>query len=99
MQLYVLRAGVESGFAGAFASLVEHRAQALAVDGDPISAGQREHLVALADRHAVPAIYEWRQYAAAGGLMSYGPSLADAYRQVGWYIGMVLKARSRVNCQ
>ena len=52
---------------------------------------QREHIVALAARHAVPAIYEARTYAAAGGLMSYGPNLADMYRQVGDYTGQILK--------
>jgi putative ABC transport system substrate-binding protein len=52
---------------------------------------RREQLVVLAARHAVPAIFEWRDFAAAGGLMSYGTSLADAYRQVGVYAGRILK--------
>ena len=61
------------------------------VCGSPFFNGRREQLVVLAARHAVPAMYEWRDFAAAGGLMSYGTSLADAYRQVGVYAGRILK--------
>ena len=65
--------------------------QAIQVAADPLFNSYREHIVALAARHAVPAIYESRNYAAAGGLMSYGPDLVDMYRQVGVYTGQILK--------
>jgi putative ABC transport system substrate-binding protein len=91
VQLVVLRANVESDFNAAFATLVEQRAGALLVCGSPFFNGRREQLVVLAARHAVPAIYEWRDFAAAGGLMSYGTNLADAYRQAGIYAGRILK--------
>ena len=61
------------------------------VCASPFFNNRREQLVVLAARHAVPAIFEWRDFAAAGGLMSYGTSLADAYRQVGVYAGRILK--------
>ena len=61
------------------------------VCASPFFNNRREQLVVLAARHAVPAIFEWRDFAAAGGLMSYGTSLADAYRQAGVYAGRILK--------
>ena len=61
------------------------------VAGDPFLSSRREQLVALASRHAVPAIYAWREFADAGGLISYGASLTSAYRLVGTYAGKVLK--------
>jgi len=91
VQLVVLRANVESDFDAAFAALVQQRAGALLVCGSPFFNGRREQLVVLAARHAIPAIYEWRDFAAAGGLMSYGTDLADAYRQAGVYAGQILK--------
>ena len=91
VQLPILKAGTESEIDAAFASLVQLHAGALVVGGDPFFNSRREQLVALASRHAVPAIYAWREFAAAGGLISYGPSLTAAYRQVGIYAGKILK--------
>jgi putative tryptophan/tyrosine transport system substrate-binding protein len=69
---------------------MQRRADALLVASDPFLMSQRNKLVALAARHAVPAIYQFRDYAVAGGLMSYGTRLADSYRQVGLYAGRIL---------
>ena len=75
VQLHILKAGTESEIDAAFATLVQLHAGALVVGADPFFDSRREQLVALAARHAVPAIYDWREFAAAGGLISYGPSL------------------------
>jgi putative ABC transport system substrate-binding protein len=91
VQLVIVRANTESEFDAAFSTLVGKRAGALLVCGSPFFNGRREQLVVLAARHAVPAIFEWRDFAAAGGLMSYGTSLADAYHQVGVYAGQILR--------
>jgi putative ABC transport system substrate-binding protein len=91
VQLVVVRANAESEFDAAFSTLIKQRAGALLVGASPFFNGRREQLVVLAARNAVPAIFEWRDFAAAGGLMSYGTSLADAYRQAGVYAGRILK--------
>jgi putative ABC transport system substrate-binding protein len=91
VQLVVVRANAESDFAAAFSTLVQRRAQALLVCSSPFFNSRRRQLVVLAARHSMPAIYEWREFSEAGGLMSYGTSLADAYRQVGVYAGQILK--------
>jgi putative ABC transport system substrate-binding protein len=78
-------------FDAAFAMMVEHRAGGVLVAADPYFFSQHQRLVALAARHKLPAIYEWRDYPLAGGLMSYGTVLADAYRQNGIYAGRILK--------
>jgi putative tryptophan/tyrosine transport system substrate-binding protein len=91
VQLVIVRANTESDFDAAFSTIVRQQAGALLVCASPFFNGRREQLVVLAARHAVPAIFEWRDFAAAGGLMSYGTSLADAYRQVGVYAGRILK--------
>jgi len=91
LQLHVLKASSESEIDTAFASLVQLHAGALVVGADPFLSGRREQLVALASRHAVPAIYAWREFADSGGLISYGSSLTAAFRLVGAYAGKVLK--------
>src|SRR5437868_13279782 len=90
LKLHVLTSSAESEIDTAFASVVQLHAGALVVGGDPFLSSRREQLVALASRHAVPAIYEWREFADAGGLISYGPSLPAANRQVGIYVGRIL---------
>jgi putative ABC transport system substrate-binding protein len=91
LQPHILRAGTASEIDAAFVTLVELGARALVVSTDPFFTNQRAQIVTLAARHAVPAIYVWREYAAAGGLMSYGTDLADSYRQGGIYTGKILK--------
>jgi ABC-type uncharacterized transport system substrate-binding protein len=90
VQLVVVRANADSDFDAAFATIVRQRAGALLVAASPFFNSRREQLVVLAVRHAVPAIYEWREFAAAGGLMIYGTSLAEAHRQGGVYAGRIL---------
>jgi putative tryptophan/tyrosine transport system substrate-binding protein len=91
VQIVVVRANAESDFDAAFSAVVQQKAAALQVCASPFFNTKRQQLVLRAARHALPAIYEWREFAEAGGLMSYGTSLADAYRQVGVYAGRILK--------
>ena len=91
VQLPILKAGTEGEIDAAFGSLVELHAGALLIGPSPFFNDRREQLVALAARHALPTSYEWRESVAAGGLISYGPSLTAAYRQVGIYAGRILK--------
>jgi putative tryptophan/tyrosine transport system substrate-binding protein len=90
-KFHVVNSSSESEFEGAFATIAKLRAGALIVGADPFFLAQRDHLVALAKHHAIPAMYELREFTAAGGLISYGVSLADGYRQAGLYTGRVLK--------
>jgi len=90
-ELHVLKAGTENDIDAAFATLVELHAGSLVVVGDPFFTSRREQLVVLASRHAVPAIYTFREYPASGGLISYGADLQAAFRQVGVYAGKILK--------
>jgi putative tryptophan/tyrosine transport system substrate-binding protein len=91
VQLRILKAGTESEIDAAFATLVELHAGALILPSDPFFNSRREQIVALAARHAVPAMYDWREWPAEGGLISYGMSLPAAYRLVGVYAGKILK--------
>ncbi|HKF11343.1 MAG TPA: ABC transporter substrate-binding protein [Xanthobacteraceae bacterium] len=91
VKLTVLSAATENDFEQVFASLAEQRADALLVSADPLFASRREQLVALAARHAVPALYEIREFVEAGGLMSYGTVLGDGYYKGGNYIARILK--------
>jgi putative tryptophan/tyrosine transport system substrate-binding protein len=89
-QLHFLQAGSESEIDAAFATLAQLQAGALVVGTDPFFNSRREQLVTGASRHAVPAIYEFRDFAAAGGLISYGPSLTGTWRQIGIYVRKIL---------
>jgi len=91
IRLIALNASTDSDFEPAFVSLVEQRGDALMVSADPFFNSRRNQLVALAARHRIPTIYEFREFAIAGGLMSYGTSLANAYQQVGNYTARILQ--------
>ena len=90
-QLSISSASTGRDIDTAFASVAESRAGALLVGSDPFFDSRIDQIVALAARHAIPAIYEGRDFVVAGGLASYGTSLADAYREVGVYTGRILK--------
>jgi putative ABC transport system substrate-binding protein len=87
----ILNASNESDLDTAFASLAQHGADALLVTNDAFFFNRLDQIVALAAHNAVPTIYDRREYAAAGGLISYGPNYVDAYRQAGIYVGRILK--------
>jgi ABC-type uncharacterized transport system substrate-binding protein len=87
----ILTATMDTEIDTAFAALAKQRVGALMVCADPFFDVRRERIVALATRHHVPAIYHWREYAVVGGLLSYGASVTDSYRQVGLYSGRILK--------
>jgi putative ABC transport system substrate-binding protein len=91
LEIVVQNASSERDFDAAFAALVQQRAGALVVGSDPLFYTRRQQLAAMATRHALPAIYADREYAEAGGLMSYGTSIAAAFRQAGVYTGRILR--------
>jgi putative tryptophan/tyrosine transport system substrate-binding protein len=91
LKLHVLHASTERDIDTIFATLVQLRAGALVIGPDALFSSRSEQLAALALRHAMPAIYQWREFAAAGGLMSYGGSITEGLRVVGVYTGRILK--------
>jgi putative ABC transport system substrate-binding protein len=90
-KLLLLKASTESEIEAAFVAAVQQGVAAFYVNADPFLSSRREQIVALAARHALPTIYAWREFAVAGGLMSYGTSLSDAVRLAGVYVGRILK--------
>jgi putative ABC transport system substrate-binding protein len=89
--LLILKADGEHDFDAVFTNLAQQRVDALVVHTEPFFLSRRDHLVELAARHSIPTIYGLREFAAAGGLISYGTKLSDSYRQVGVYTGRILK--------
>jgi putative ABC transport system substrate-binding protein len=89
-KIRIVNAGSEEEFGPAFAKLSQSRVGALLIDNDPFYDSKRDKLVALAARYKIPTIYVWRDSVVAGGLVSYGASLVDSYRQVGNYAGKIL---------
>src|SRR6476660_138072 len=91
LNLMLVKASNPLEMEDAFATLVRERVEALQIGVDPLFGNHVDQLVALAARHKVPTIYPWREFTAAGGLMNYGSSIPDAFRQVGVYTGQILK--------
>jgi len=91
LDLHVLTASTEGEFNGVFAQLIQLRAGGLVIGSDPFFTSRTEQLAALAVHHAVPAVYHWREFAVAGGLVSYGAAVTDVYRLAGNYTGRILK--------
>jgi putative ABC transport system substrate-binding protein len=89
--MVLLKASAENDFEPTFASAARQQADALLVSANPFFTARRAQIVTLAARHGMPAAYPWREYVDAGGLMSYGPSIVGAYRQIGLYAGRILK--------
>jgi len=91
LRLIVVAASAKEGIEAAFASAADQNADALLVSADPFFSTRRRRIVALAAHYRLPAAYPWREYVEAGGLMSYGPTLMEAYHQIGLYAGRILK--------
>src|SRR6185436_2208118 len=91
LQLHILQASAESDFDAVFATLHQQRGSELIIVSDPFFSNRITQLAALTIRHAVPTVSLIREFAAAGGLMSYGSSLGESYRQIGIYTGRILK--------
>ena len=97
LQFKVLRAAAEPEIDGAFASMAQLTGAALIVAADPFLIAHRDHIVALAAHHSIPAIYSVRNFAVAGGVMSYGTDIEDSYRQAGIYTGRIVKGERPAN--
>ena len=91
LELIIQKVGASEGLDAAFAELAEKKIDALVVTADPFFNFRRTQVMALVQRYAIPAVYQWREFVEEGGLMSYGPSIADAYHQSGVYAGRILK--------
>jgi putative ABC transport system substrate-binding protein len=91
VELNIVNASTERDFDAVFTKLTELRAGGLVIGGDAFFTSHIEQLAALTVQHAMPAIYQWRAFAAAGGLMSYGSNITDMHRLVGIYTGRILK--------
>jgi len=94
LQITVLDASSENEIDRAFAVLAEHKVDVLIINTDPFLLGQRQQIVGLAARRNIPTVYFLREFVDAGGLMSYGPSVANSYRQAGIYVGRILKGEN-----
>jgi putative ABC transport system substrate-binding protein len=93
----IFNASTDRELEAAFATIVEQRIGGLIVHGDPFFTARRDQLVLLTTRHAIPTIFAWREFAATGGLMSYGMSLTTAYRQAGAYVGRIIKGAKPID--
>jgi putative ABC transport system substrate-binding protein len=93
-EVYIENAHTEDEIDTAFSNLVENHVDALVVQADPFFTGRRDQIAALAAKHGIPAIYQFKESVLAGGLISYGPRSAEAFRQVGIYTGRILKGAS-----
>ena len=91
LKLHVLHASSERDFESVFAAVVQLQAGGLVIGGDPVFNSRSEQIAAMAVRHKVPAIYQFRPFAAAGGLVSYGSNITELHRQTGIYVGRILK--------
>jgi putative ABC transport system substrate-binding protein len=91
LKIEMLKAGTDSEIDAAFESAVQARTGALLVQGDTLFITRIERVIGLAARHQIPAMYPYREFAVVGGLISYGTSLAEAWRQIGLYTGRILK--------
>jgi putative ABC transport system substrate-binding protein len=94
LQLHVLNANTAREIDAAFATFIQQRVGAVLSATDGFFFARRDQLVVLAARHALPAILQWREFAAAGGLMSYGANISEAYRQAAVYVGRILKGET-----
>ena len=97
LELHVLNASTESDFDEVFAKIIQLQVRGLVIGSGPFLTSRSEQLAALALRHAVPAVFQWRQFTAAGGLMSYGADVTESYRLAGNYTGRILKGDKPAN--